>query len=56
MATLVAIGYPEQATAQEVRAAVERLQADLVIDADQVAAMSRGPGARITSTPRTAPR
>ena len=41
MATLVAIGYPDQGTAEEARMTVERLQSDLVIQADQVAAISR---------------
>jgi uncharacterized membrane protein len=41
MATLVAIGYPDQGTAEEARTTVERLQSDLVIQADQVAAISR---------------
>jgi uncharacterized membrane protein len=41
MATLVAIGYPDQGTAEEARATVQGLEADLVIQADQVAAISR---------------
>ena len=41
MATLVAIGYPEQGTAMEAQQTVERLEADLIIQADQVAAISR---------------
>ena len=41
MATLVAIGYPDQATAEQARETVRRLEADLVIQADQVAAISR---------------
>ena len=40
MATLVAIGYPDEATPRP-RADVQRLEADLVIQADQVAAISR---------------
>jgi hypothetical protein len=35
---------------------VERLQADLVIEAGQVAAISRDLRASVTSTPPTAPR
>lgn len=41
MATLVAIGYPDQATAEQARRTVQGLEADLVIQADQVAAISR---------------
>src|SRR5690349_18452804 len=41
MATLVAIGYPNQGTAEEARETVQRLEADLVIQADQVASISR---------------
>jgi len=41
MATLVAIGYPDQGTAEQARATVGTLEADLVIQADQVAAISR---------------
>jgi uncharacterized membrane protein len=43
MATLVAIAYPDQGTAEEARGVVQSLQADLVIQADQVAAISRDP-------------
>jgi uncharacterized membrane protein len=41
MATLVAIGYPDQTTAEQARQTVQGLEADLVIQADQVAAISR---------------
>jgi uncharacterized membrane protein len=41
MATLVAIGYPDQGTAEEARQTVQQLESDLVIQADQVAAISR---------------
>ena len=41
MATLVAIGYPDQGTAEEARQTVQSLEADLIIQADQVAAISR---------------
>jgi uncharacterized membrane protein len=41
MATLVAIGYPDETTADNARQTVEGLEADLVIQADQVAAISR---------------
>lgn len=41
MATLVAIGYPDQGTAEEARGTVAQLESELVIQADQVAAISR---------------
>jgi len=41
MATLVAIAYPDESTADEARRTVQDLEADLVIQADQVAAISR---------------
>jgi uncharacterized membrane protein len=41
MATLVAIGYPEESTAERARQTVQGLEADLIIEADQVAAISR---------------
>ena len=41
MATLVAIGYPDEGTAEQARETVRQLEADLVIQADQVAAISR---------------
>jgi uncharacterized membrane protein len=41
MATLVAIGYPDEGTAEEARNVVQSLEAELVIQADQVAAISR---------------
>ena len=41
MATLVAIGYPDETTAEKARQTVQSLEADLVIQADQVAAVSR---------------
>jgi len=41
MATLVAIGYPDQATAEQARETVEQLESELIIQADQVAAISR---------------
>jgi uncharacterized membrane protein len=41
VATLVAIGYPDQGTAEEARTTVQQLEAELVIQADQVAAISR---------------
>jgi uncharacterized membrane protein len=44
MATLVAIGYPDETTAEEARQTVQSLEADLIIQADQVAAISREEG------------
>ena len=41
MATLVAIGYPDQGTAEQARQTVHGLEADLIIQADQVASISR---------------
>lgn len=41
MATLVAIGCPDQGTAEQARETVSRLEADLVIQADRVAAIAR---------------
>src|SRR5947209_14062341 len=41
MATLVAIGYPDQETAEQARHTVSQLEQELVIQADQVAAISR---------------
>ena len=41
MATLVAIGYPDQGTAEQARQTVAELESELVIQADQVAAISR---------------
>lgn len=41
MATLVAIAYPDQTTAEEARQTVQELEADLIVQADQVAAISR---------------
>ncbi len=43
MATLIAIGYPDQGTAEQARETVSRLEAELIIQADQVAAISRDP-------------
>ena len=41
MATLVAIGYADQTTADDALATVHELEAELIIQADQVAAISR---------------
>ena len=52
MATLVAIGYPDQTTAEAARQTVQSLEADLIIEADQVAAISRDQGGKyhVTTT------
>jgi uncharacterized membrane protein len=52
MATLVAIAYPDQTTAEKARQTVQSLEADLVIQADQVAAISRDEGGKyhVTTT------
>src|ERR1700756_3508725 len=41
MPTLVAIAYPDQGTAEEARETVQQLESELIIEADQVAAISR---------------
>jgi uncharacterized membrane protein len=41
VATLVAIGYPDQGTAEQARHTVSQLEQELVIQGDQVAAISR---------------
>ncbi|HSO98880.1 MAG TPA: DUF1269 domain-containing protein [Solirubrobacteraceae bacterium] len=41
MATLVAIGYPDQGVAEKARQTVQELESELIIQADQVAAISR---------------
>ena len=41
MATLVAIGYPDESTATEALDTVRKLESELIIQADQVAAISR---------------
>ena len=41
MATLVAIGYPDQGTAEQALETVHRFESELIIQADQVAAISR---------------
>jgi uncharacterized membrane protein len=41
MATLVAIGYPDEGTAEQARQTVSELEAELIIQADQVASISR---------------
>jgi uncharacterized membrane protein len=41
MATLVAIGYPDQGTAEQARQTVDALEGDLIIQASQVASISR---------------
>ena len=41
MATLIAIGYPDQGTAVQALETARNLEADLILQADQVAAISR---------------
>jgi uncharacterized membrane protein len=41
MATLVAIGDPDHTTAEQARQPAQKLRTDLIIQADQVAAISR---------------
>ncbi len=41
MATLLAIGYPDQGTAEQAMATVRQLEGELIIQAEQVAAISR---------------
>jgi uncharacterized membrane protein len=41
MATLLAIGYPDQGTAEQAMQTVQELQSELIIQADQVASISR---------------
>ncbi len=41
MATLVAIDYPDQGTDEQARQTVQQLESELIIQADQVAAISR---------------
>ena len=43
MATLVAIGYPDQATAEDARRTVQGLESELIIQASQVASIERDP-------------
>ncbi|MGZ6213603.1 MAG: DUF1269 domain-containing protein [Candidatus Limnocylindria bacterium] len=43
MATLVAIGYPDQGTAEQARQTVQQLESELIIQADQVASIARDP-------------
>jgi len=50
MATLVAIGYPDEKTADQARETVQRLEADLIIQADQVAAISRDQSGKFHTT------
>src|SRR5579862_2765439 len=43
MAMLVAIAYPDEGTGEQARETVHQLEADLIIQADQVAAIERDP-------------
>ena len=42
MSTLVAIGYPDETTAEQAQKTVQELQSELIIQASQIAAISRG--------------
>ena len=57
MATLVAIGYPDEVTAEAARQTVGGLEEDLVIQADQVAAIRRDKDGKyhITASPEWGP-
>ena len=50
MATLVAIGYADETTAEEARQTVQSLEADLIIQADQVAAITRDSSGKYHTT------
>jgi uncharacterized membrane protein len=50
VATLVAIGYPEQGTAEEALGTVRQLQDTLVIQAEQVAAIRRDQEGKLHTT------
>jgi uncharacterized membrane protein len=52
MATLVAVAYPDQATAEQARQTVQALEGELIIQADQVAAIARDQGGKyhVTTT------
>ena len=51
MATLVAIGYPDQTTAEQARQTVQQLESDLIIQADQVAAITHAAMVRAAGPP-----
>jgi uncharacterized membrane protein len=46
MATVVVIAYPDEDTAEQARAPVWELEEELIIQADQVAVISRDPEGR----------
>ena len=46
MPTLVAIAYPDQGTAEKARATVWKLEEDLIIQAEEIAVISRDPEGR----------
>ena len=50
MATLVAIGYPDETTAAAAAEEVQRLAADLIIEPDAVAVISRDAGGKFHTT------
>ena len=55
MATLVAIGYPEEGTAEQARGTVWRLEDELIIEAEQVASVSRDMDGRYHVPARRSP-
>src|SRR4051794_1970811 len=50
MSTLIAIGYPEEATADLAKAEAERLSRDLIIQPDAIAAIKRDPDGKFQVT------
>jgi uncharacterized membrane protein len=55
MATLVAIGYADENTAEQARQTVQRLEADLIIQADQIAAIARDEAGKYHTTTSHSP-
>ena len=55
MAELIAIGYPDEATALQAMAEVENLRADLIIETDAVAAIQRHPDGKYQVTTNHGP-
>src|SRR5690349_2623683 len=50
MSTLIAIGYPDEATADAAKAEAERLSRDLIIQPDAIAAIKRDPDGKFQVT------
>ncbi len=55
MAELIAIGYPDEATALQAMAEVENLRADLILETDAVAAIQRHPDGKYQVTTNHGP-